>query len=118
MISALGLKLYPEVALLKRLPEVFSGFDSREIEAFSDSRYGASAGFRLSDKGKYTTLTIILFDGGQGPISDGIESNITNRASNAAINDIRTYEKRGFYKDVVELKNTTIELSDREALYA
>jgi hypothetical protein len=107
-----------EVSLLTKLPVKLFDFKGREIEGFADSRYGASAGFNYIEFNKRTTLTVILFDGGLGPIDDGISSNITSRAFSAALDDIRTYEKRGYYRGVVELENEIKNINGQELLFS
>ncbi|WP_087464085.1 hypothetical protein [Oleiphilus messinensis] len=104
--------LESELGLLNKLPPNFSGFQDRDVQSFPDERFGASAGYWQLEGEQYTTLTVILYDGGYGPVETGITSPLSKQAFDSAISDIQTYEQRGFYRDVQEVSRSETSVSN------
>ncbi|MDH5327183.1 MAG: hypothetical protein OEZ68_18285 [Gammaproteobacteria bacterium] len=100
VLVSLNCAVGAEMEMLSKLPNRLVDFHDKKVEKFDDARYGASAGYSYSDSKNLAHLTIILFDAGYGPIEDGIDSKITNRAFDAAIRDIEYYEQKAIYKNV------------------
>ena len=116
--STLAFSASNEEGLLRKLPSAMHGFSSEGIEAYGDARYGASATYQLIEGHARATLTVIMFDGGFGPVADGVESEVTEAAFKGAINDIRAHEKMGRYQDVKVISSRVVEMADREGYIA
>ncbi|GEM_PF-3474071 len=91
-----ALKQLPE-DILKTLPKKIETFDAEMPNTFGDKRLGASIGY--NDK-EDTAITAFLYDYGYADIEDGIFSEIINTSKESAIEDVKEYEKRGYYGNV------------------
>lgn len=116
--STLAFSTSNEEGLLRKLPSTMHGFSSAGIETYGDARYGASATYQLIEGHARATLTVIIFDGGFGPVADGVESEVTEAAFEGAINDVRAHEKMGRYQDVKVISSRVVEVADREGYIA
>lgn len=92
--------------ITQTLPSSIGSMLGDPIKSYKNETLGVSKGYNYKTDNIHICATVYVFDMGAKHIASGIDSDYVKKAYQYAKIDVRFYEKKGAYKNVVLLEET------------